>query len=137
MEFDFKDQLKAKTDEELTDIYVNQDDFQKDFVSAAVEEMKQRKINIEEFQKQKELKEIRNLEKKSTGIPGNPTYITLAFISAFLGGFIGIIAGYIYSESKKEGYYVYDEKTRKYGKIMFIIGIFVFVAAIAWKLDNK
>ncbi|MBI5857130.1 MAG: hypothetical protein HZB42_05730 [Sphingobacteriales bacterium] len=137
MDFDFKEQLKAKTDQELIDIYVNQDGFQENFVSAAIEELQLRKINIEEFRKEKELNEIRGLEKKFTGIPGNSVYITLAFISAFLGGIIGIIAGYVYSQSKKEGYYVYDAKTRGYGKIMFIIGIFVLAGTIAWRLDHK
>jgi hypothetical protein len=137
MEFNFKEQLKDKTDQELIDIYLNQDGFQDNFVSAAIDELELRKINIGELQKEKELKEIRSLEKKFSGRPGNSTWIAISFISAFLGGVIGIIAGYIYSQSKKDGDYVYDKQTRKYGTIMFIVGLFVFALSIAWRIDNS
>lgn len=136
MDFAFREQVKTKTDQELVDIYINQDGYQQNFVSAAIDELQLRKINIGELQKEKELKEIKNLEKTFSGKPGNSTWIILAFISAFLGGLLGIIAGYIYSQSKKDGNYVYDVQTRKYGTIMFVVGLFVFALTIGWRLDN-
>ncbi|MBC7873862.1 MAG: hypothetical protein H7Y01_07700, partial [Ferruginibacter sp.] len=66
--------------------------------------------------------------------PGDSLYIVLAFISALLGGFIGIIAGVVYNRSKRNGYYFYDKKTREKGGLMIIIGAFVLTGTIIWRV---
>lgn len=138
MNIDFKEQIETKTDQELIDIYVNQEDYQDSFVSTVVEELTKRNISPGTYQqeriKQERIKQEKLInERPEKGIPGNPTYMGLAFISAFLGGLIGIIAGYIYSQSKKEGQYVYNEKTRIHGQVMMVVGIFVLLATLAWQ----
>ncbi len=133
MSIDFKEQVATKTDQELIDIYINPDDFQESFVTAAEEELNKRNVRLEQFKQKREQKEKIKNEQLEKGIQGDSLYMTLAFISAFLGGLIGIIAGYIYSQSKKEGYYVYNEKTRKQGKVMLAIGILVLLTTLAWQ----
>lgn len=141
MDIDFKEQIATKTDQELIDIYVNQEDYQDSFVNAAVEELTKRNISPDTYQQERITQERIKQEKlinetPEKGIPGNPIYVGLAFISAFLGGLIGIIAGYIYSQSKKEGHYVYNEKTRIHGQIMMIVGIFVLIATLVWQATS-
>jgi hypothetical protein len=133
MSTDFKEQISRKTDQELLDIYINHDEFQESFVAAAVEELNLRNIKIEQFRKERDEKQKIKNELRETGIQGDDLYITLAYISAFLGGFIGVIAGYVYSQSKKEGYYIYNEKTRKQGKVILAIGSLVLLATLAWQ----
>jgi hypothetical protein len=75
------------------------------------------------------------------GEPGNRTFMTIGFISAFLGGFIGIVAGYVYSRSKRTSlsgnrYYAYDQKTRDYGTAMMWIGIAVFLIAVYYRMSD-
>ena len=84
-------------------------------MTAAVEELYKRNVSIEHFKQEREEKEKIKAEQQGKGIQGDSLYMTLAFISAFLGGLIGIIAGIVYSQSKKDGHYVYNEKTRKQG----------------------
>lgn len=133
MSIDFKEQVATKTDQELIDIYINPDDFQESFVTAAEEELNKRNVRLEQFKQKREQKEKIKTEQLEKGIQGDSLYMTLAFISAFLGGLIGIIAGYIYSQSKKEGHYVYNEKTRKQGKVMLAIGTLVLLTTLAWQ----
>ena len=133
MNTDFKEQVATKTDQELIHIYINPDDFQENFVSAVADELSRRNVSIERFKQEREQKEKIKTEQLEKGIQGDSTYVTLAFISAFLGGLIGIIAGYVYSQSKKDGHYVYNEKTRKQGKVMLAIGVLVLLATLAWQ----
>jgi hypothetical protein len=60
-------------------------------------EMEQRGIDFTDLKLRKQHKEAFMLELTEKGKPGDPVYITLGFISALLGGVLGIIAGYIYS----------------------------------------
>lgn len=133
MSIDFKQHVATKTDQELIDIYISPDDFQENFVTAATEELDRRNVSLDQFKQKREQKEKIKKEQLEKGIQGDPLYMTLAFISAFLGGLIGIIAGYVYSQSKKDGHYVYNEKTRKQGKVMLALGILVLLATLAWQ----
>ena len=133
MSINFKEQVETKTDQELIDIYINPDDFQESFVTAATEELNRRNVSLDQFKQKREQEEKIKKEQLEKGIQGDSLYMTLAFISAFLGGLIGIIAGYVYSQSKKDGHYVYNEKTRKQGKVMLAIGILVLLATLAWQ----
>ena len=137
MKFDFTEQIVNKTDQELIQIFTNPQDYQADFVKAVTEELKNRGINLGKYQQEKDEREKVKNEQLEKGKPGDPAYITVGFISAALGGFIGIIAGIVYSQSKVKGtsYYVYDEKTRKNGIIMMFIGIFVSLILSIWKFS--
>jgi len=68
----------------------------------------------------KELKEsYLNLEYKTP----KKSYLIFVWILSFLGGWLGLFLSYNLAFKKEKGYYVYDEKTRKTGKIMFVIAI--------------
>lgn len=138
MNFEFTNQISQKSDQELADIYLNGKDFQPDFVARAVQEMQQRGLSLEA------LTEIRNAryaaidERLAAGKPGNPIYIGLGFLVALMGGVAGIVAGFVYSQSRQpsvdgqQQYYVYDEDTRRKGRLMMGLGILV-VCLVLWK----
>ena len=137
MDFNFKEQAATKTKEELIEIYTNPTDYQEAFVNAAVEELQNRIIGIDEYKKVKDLKAEKLEATLQNGVPGDPLYITMGFISACFGGIIGIVAGYVYRFSKRQGNYYYDIKTRKKGALMMLLGVFVLLAFVAWQLDNN
>jgi hypothetical protein len=127
MKFDFTDQIKQKTDKELTDIYVNAKDYNPDFVKLAEEELQARNINLAGSTKQREKVEQAVTEELKQGRDGNPIYIFLCFVLALMGGLLGIYAGYVYSQSKinianGESYYAYNKETRRLGKLMMMVG---------------
>jgi hypothetical protein len=132
MKFDFADQIKQKTDKELTDIYVNARDYNSDFVKLAEEELHTRKINLDSSAKQREKVEQIVTEELKKGRDGNPLYIFFCFVLALLGGLLGIYAGYVYSQSKiktanGESYYAYNKETRQLGKMMMLLGVAVIL----------
>ena len=130
MKIDFKEQVVSKTDQELIAIFINPQDYQKNFIQIVNEELTRRNVNLKNYQQEKDRKQKITNETLERGRPGDPFYITLGFICAFLGGFAGVIVGYIYSQSKDKTasqYYVYNEETRKKGIIMMFIGFFVFI----------
>jgi hypothetical protein len=138
MNTDFSEHVKIKTDQELIDIYLNAEDYQEDFVKAAVEELEKRNVNINNIRSEKQAKQKITQEQYAKGRKGNELYIVICFVSAFLGGIIGIVGGYVYSQSKHSDefgtkYYVYDKATRDKGKIMMVIGLFVFVGLLGWR----
>ena len=100
MNMDFKEQVRRKTDDELLSIYIDSDDYQEGYVQEVHEELKRRNVVLDIFEKEKQEKQQAKDESMMQGKAGDPIYIALAFLSAFLGGFIGIIAGYIYSQFK-------------------------------------
>jgi hypothetical protein len=133
MNMDFVEQVRRKTDDELLSIYIDSDDYQEEYVQEVHEELKRRNVVLDKFEKEKQEKQQAKDESMMQGKPGDPIYIALAFLSAFLGGLIGIIAGYIYSQSKHKDnprgdFFVYDEKTRTMGYIMMVIGAIMFIA---------
>ena len=139
---DFQDQIIHKPDQELLDIFVNSDDYQPEFVKQVYDELTKRGVTLEKYEKEKEARAGLSEKALQQGKKGDEIYIVLGFISALLGGVIGIIAGYTYYQSKEEGpngnrYYIYDEKTRKQGQVMMIVGILVFLlllAKLSWNL---
>jgi len=128
MKPDFTELIKQKTDKELTEIFINANDYNPDFVRLAEEELNSRKVNLYGAKQIKaSVREVETVEFKN-GKPGSPLYIFFCFILCLLGGLLGIYAGYIYSQSKTqnsagEKFYVYDEQTRHLGKIMMWLGI--------------
>ena len=128
MKFDFTDQIKEKTDKELTDIYINARDYNPEFVRLAKEELLARNIVLDSFAVQKEAAEQLVKNQFKEGRDGNPLYIFICFGLALLGGLLGIYAGYVYSQSKiktddGESYYAYNKETRRMGKLMMLVGV--------------
>ncbi|RXK62021.1 hypothetical protein ESA94_03115 [Lacibacter luteus] len=135
MQFDFTDQIKQKTDKELTDIYINSRNYNPEFVRLAKEELLARNIVLENFAVQKQEAEQSVKEELKEGKDGNPLYIFLCFMLALLGGLLGIYAGYVYSQSKiktdgGETYYAYNKQTRQMGKLMMLVGVLAFLFII-------
>lgn len=130
MQFDFGDQIRKKTDQELTDIFINAKDYNPDFVRLAEDELSRRNISLDMSKRVKETTSYVDNKRLSEGKPGSPLYIFLCFVLALLGGVIAIVAGYIYGHSKTknaegQSFYVYNEQTRQLGKIMMWLGIAV------------
>lgn len=132
MQFDFTRQIKQKTNEELTEIFINASNYNPDFVALAEQELTARNINLDlPKQQRQEFKQTLNkqFEKEKSG---SPLYIFLCFVLALFGGFIAIYAGYIYSQSKQKDetgkeFYVYNAQTRQLGTIMMWLGIAVLL----------
>lgn len=132
MQFDFTRQIKQKTNEELTEIFINASNYNPDFVALAEQELTARNINLDlPKQQRQEFKQTLNkqFEKEKSG---SPLYIFLCFVLALFGGFIAIYAGYIYSRSKQKDetgkeFYVYNAQTRQLGTIMMWLGIAVLL----------
>ena len=70
MKIDFNEQLTTKTDQELIDIYINHDDFQENFVTAAVEELNKRNVSIEHFKQEGRRREKLKLNNKKKAYKG-------------------------------------------------------------------
>ncbi len=132
MKFDFTDQIKQKTDKELTEIFINAKEYNPDFVRLAQQELHARNINLDTSKQIKE--RVKQIDKRQLeqGKAGSPLYIFFCFVLALLGGLIAIYAGYIYSQSKTkttdgEVFYVYNNETRQLGRIMMWVGIAIFL----------
>jgi hypothetical protein len=137
---DFKEQIVSKTDKELLDIYIKSDDYQEVFINQVRQELTKRGVSFEKYRIEKETKSHLSKGFLEQGKKGNNLYIVLGFISAALGGLIGIIVGYTYSQSKQDGpsgerYYVYDKQTRENGRIMMILGVFVLVISMIFRFS--
>lgn len=132
MQFDFTRQIKQKTNEELTEIFINASNYNPDFVALAEQELTARNINLDlPKQQRQEFKQTLNKQFKKEK-SGSPLYIFLCFVLALFGGFIAIYAGYIYSRSKQKDetgkeFYVYNAQTRQLGTIMMWLGIAVLL----------
>jgi hypothetical protein len=132
MKFDFRDQIKQKTNDELNEIFINAKDYNPDFVRLAEQELKDRNIDIDASKQIRVQATEQATAQLKEGKEGSPLYILVCFVLAFLGGLIAIYAGYIYSQSKikspdGELFYVYNEQTRQLGKIMMGLGTVVFL----------
>ena len=140
MKFDFTEQIKQKSDEELAQIFVNAKDFNPEFVSLAEKELKSRNISIDSSLQKKDIAADTDIEQLSRGKPGSPLYILLCFVLAIFGGIIAMYAGYIYAYSKNSDgsgnhFYVYNEETRQLGRIMLWVGAAAFIFIILRQLS--
>lgn len=132
----FKEQVEQKTDQELIDIFVKSQDYQEEFISVVENELNRRNVPLDSAKQIKSKSDEVINKKIEEGVQGNTFWIAVCFLLAILGGIISIVAGYIYAYSKRENlqgesYYYYNEQTRKYGKIMLIVGIIIFVIGLA------
>lgn len=133
---EFPEQIKRKTDKELIDIYVNAHEYQPAFVELATEELGNRNISLDSYKQIREQKKQKVSKHLETGKAGSPLYIMFCFVLAIFGGILGIYAGYIYSQSKVKNIdgqecYVYDDQTRKLGKLMMLIGVIAIIVLAA------
>jgi hypothetical protein len=137
---DFQEQIAVKTDQELLDIYINPEQYQEAFVNQSRQELMRRGVSLDKYENERATQILLKTEQFQEGRSGNDLYIGLGFVSAVLGGLIGIYAGYVYSQSKHRGptgkeYYVYNKETRDKGRIMLIIGVFAFLIITTWQLS--
>jgi hypothetical protein len=127
MSNNFQLAINEKTNDQLSDIFINADDYQPEFTQLVALEITRRGIPIEKLRVEKE----NNSEKMNSsvikGTAGSKTYIKLAYVMAFFGGYYGIVAGYVHAFSKKmmngTQYYHYDVTTRNEGRKIFIFGL--------------
>jgi hypothetical protein len=130
--------IKAKSDAELTEIFIKNKGYQEEFMALVQEELVLRKIPIESLQKMREEQNSIDETKLESGIQGSQFWIVAAFIGSIFGGIWAIFAGYNYAYSKHKikgrEYYVYNESTRKYGRIMFSLGCIILILVLVGKL---
>ena len=127
------------SDDELLEILENYDEWSKtDFILAQkILNDRGKNITDEKVQelKDKKIAELRKPEK------GHKGWLIFGFISAILGGLIGIFIGYHLFKFKKsipngEKVYAYDTETRRIGLRIFYIGLIAFVFwIIIWIFD--
>lgn len=131
----FEKIIKEKNDNELTDIFINSGGYQPEFIILVEKEIENRKIPVDSLLNIRKQQEELSDSKLKIGEQGSQFWITAAFIGSILGGIWAIFAGYSYAYSKhksKNGkeYFVYNDSTRKYGRIMLAIGLTVFGLAL-------
>jgi hypothetical protein len=139
MKFDFEKQAQDKSNEELLQIYHDFDEYQDEYLEIVLKELDRRGVDLSHLKLRKQHKEAFMSEQLEKGKPGDPIYITIGFVSALFGGLIGIIAGYVYSQSKNKDwgdgtFYYYDLKTRNLGIGMMVLGIFILIVSLVYKL---
>ena len=132
---DFSELVKEKSAEELMIIFTDYHSYQPEMVAAVTEELQARNVDLADLLIHRSELELEDEERLAKGSKGNSLYLIFCFLASLLGGFAGVIGGYIYAYSKtssKAGqkYYVYDKQTRQYGTVIFWIGISVFVLAL-------
>lgn len=79
----------------------------------------------------------KRMEVLSTPETGSSFWIAIGYISAFCGGFLGILMGWYMMSQKKtlpngESIYVYDSSIRSSGKRMFYTGILSLAIWLVW-----
>jgi hypothetical protein len=140
MENNFNTLVKEKTDNELLDIYMNSKDYQVEFVNLVTEEITHRNLSIDTLDEIRSKKVEENDNLLVLGRKGNSAYLVLIAISSLLGGLIGIIGGYIYAystvvDSQGNKLYVYDESTRKWGRIILGVGVVMLFLILVSKFN--
>lgn len=135
----FETLIKEKTDNQLSEIYLNANDYQPEFIKLVELELVQRKIPLDSLKFIREKKEEISDESLELGKQGNQGWIIAAFLLSLVGGLWGIVAGYQYAFSKHKNakgdeFYYYNESTRKYGRWMLIIGGSVLGLSILSKI---
>lgn len=122
--------LLSFSDEELIDVIAKSDEWNKFDVSLAKKLLRERgqeitPLKIEEIKKQR-ITELSKPEKSQSG------YIILGYITALLGGLLGVFVGWhllTYKKVLPDGnrVYVYSENDRKQGNRILILGLVFFI----------
>jgi hypothetical protein len=84
------------------------------------------------------LREQRNEDLAGTEPPQTP-FIVVGYVFAVLGGFLGIAIGWYMNMAKKtlpngDKVYVYGERDRWHGKLIYFIGLVVLIAWIVLRI---
>lgn len=118
------------TDEELFELIEKSDEWSKEDYLLAIKILKERGHNLDTTKideiKKKRLNDLKKPEK------GNVAWLRAGYFFSFAGGIIGLIIGWSHWKSTKidptgKRFYVYDEKTRKSGRTIFLIGVLFFI----------
>ena len=131
--------LFAFSDDELIDVLIKKNEWNEFDVLLSQKILEERgvDINLNEIEKERELRDL-ELQQPEGGQTG---WIIFGYITALIGGFIGILLGYSLWLSKKKlpnGTKVpaYNEDIRKHGKIIFYLGVFMFVILFILRLTD-
>lgn len=122
------------SNEELYEVVNNFDKWNETDYLLAQKILKERGEKMDEsVTKEKRKKRIKELSEPE---PASSGWIAFGYISAVLGGILGIFIGYHHWKFKKllptgEKVFAYDEKSRNSGKNMFYIGV---VCCVLWSL---
>ncbi len=126
------------TDEELKEIIINQSDYGSAMVDNARSLLLERNPHFDftETDAAKETKFADRLSQAKQGVRAQTIGIVAAYIFAFLGGIVGLGAGWFIETGKTiavdgKKYYTYDDYSRKHGARIKWIGI---ISMICWVL---
>lgn len=132
--------LLSFSDEELYDIIRKKDEWNEFDYLLARKLLTERGKKVDDelinnFKKQR-LKELAKPE------PHRHGWVISGYIFAFLGGFLGIVIGYLLWTSQKSlpngtKVYSYSEYERMHGKTIFIIGLIIFPVALLMRILDK
>lgn len=136
MSTEFSLQIHTKSDAELVDIYLNDKDYQPEFVAVVTETLQQRGLSLEALIAMRNERYAALDAQLAAGRPGSTVLIGLGYVSALLGGIAGIVVGYIYYRSTQpsvdgqQRYYLYDGDTRRHGRNILVLGLVVLAALL-------
>ncbi len=121
------------SDEELYDILLRSDEWNKFDYTLAQKLLKDRGKNVDEALL-KALKKQR-LEELAKPDENQRPWIIAGYVFAILGGFLGLVIGYFLWTSKKtlpngQKVYSYMAKDRRHGKYIFYIALIIFPSAL-------
>ena len=111
---DFETQIKEKTDNQLSEIFLNANDYQPEFIKLVELELMHRKIPLDTLIFIRKKNDEISDESLELGKQGSQGWIVAAFLLSLFGGLWGIVAGYQYAYSKHKNakgneYYYYNE----------------------------
>lgn len=121
--------LLSFNDDELYDIILKKDEWNEfDYLLAKKLLADRGKVIDDELLKDLRKQRLDDLAKPE---PEQPKWVIIGYLSAFFGGLLGLIIGYLLWTSKKtlpngEKVYSYSEFERRQGKRIFIIGAIIF-----------
>lgn len=129
--------LFSFTNEELLDVLIQKNEWNELDVLLSEKILKERGTVVD--QKNLEQKrEIRDLElAKPEG--GQTGWIIFGYISAFLGGFFGLVIGYFIWQAKNKlpngtKVYAYNDDVRRHGQIIFFLSLIIFPIVFLLKI---
>lgn len=122
--------LYSFSDEELKEVIFKKDEWGDYDYALALQLLEQRGISISE----QELTSFnqQRVHQLAVSEPGKTIWIAVGYLSAFLGGLLGIFIGGFFARSRKtlpngERVFSFTPRTRTHGKVIFAFGIIMFV----------
>lgn len=129
--------LLSFSDDELYDVLVKRDEWS-DFDYILAQKLLKERGNVVNEEKIQALREER-LADLAKPEKNHKAWIIAGYIFALLGGFFGIITGYVISSSKKtlpngQVVHTYTASDRAHGRIILIIGLAVLITSTIIKI---